>query len=506
MTTLVLRPEYPFALVAPVLETQGWRRVPDPEAPEPAIPGEPELAAWTRDGAQLSYAFNPAIGLRTLTVRGQPDEQLFEQLPLLDVERVRELIRSGPAENVLLGLAAAREAGAVGLLPEVLPRIADDDELIADWATETAVVLGGRGLAHATEAVARARAERPGRSILYYGLPRPVRLQVLRWWIALEQRPEPGVVEFVQSALDDADWELRVTALLACGRLRIRELARAAAHVDLPRGVRDGVLPEERQLLLSVRELVALSLRRGLPDEARDGGLGRAVLAGRIDGADEVARLLVALTTPIPDAPGPERLPEGVVSDGESWSLRGVDVPLIWVPPIPHWLGDRVPPPSRPNPTRRVTPAHGFFVGAEPVTDPLARACGVETDGAGGVTYAGALSICRELSLRSNADVRPPTADQWEAAARGPDARRYPGGNTAYGTGLDVSPWGGTRFVGAIPQWTRDAPTSGHRVVCGSPGIVPCAFRTESLEGRKDVGLRVSVCPAQSEMRSVVSD
>jgi hypothetical protein len=497
LTTLVLRPEFDFPSLASLLDRRGWRRVPDPEAPEPAVPGEPELAAWSRDGARIAYAFHPAIRLRTLSVEDASEHDILsEQLPLLDVETVRALVHGDTVEQVLLGLAAAREAGAVGLLPDVLPRVADEDELIADWATETAVALSGLGLRWAQEALAHEREQHPGRSVLYQGFPRAVRLQILRWWMELGTPPGQGVVEFLSAALDDRDWELRMTALIACGRLGVRELARVARDVPLPDGVRDGVLPEERPLLVAIRELVVASLGGVLPNDVQAGRLGRAVLTGQIDGEDGLARLLTALTVPLATPADPAPVPEGVVRDDESWLLRESGILLIHVPQVPHWLGDSFSAGTLPNPIRRLTPQYDAFLAAEPLDDAVARSLGAETDGAGGMTYPTAVVLCRELSRRSGAEVRIPTADEWEMAARGPDGRRYSGGNVPSEGGRHaVSPWGGRRFAGDLAQWTRTQSDAGFRVACGSPGPAPCAHRNRVEESRRNVGLRIAIEP-----------
>ncbi len=152
-TTLVLRPDLPFARLARILATLGWRRdTTRPTTPD-TIPGEPELAGWRwRGGPRLSYTFNPVCSLRVLDVGDSSatrERALRRRLPLLEGGGVEALLDDPEPRRVLLGLLAAR---ALELWP-LMTRAA----ALADHA-EPAVAEAARRTAKDLERVAYARA------------------------------------------------------------------------------------------------------------------------------------------------------------------------------------------------------------------------------------------------------------------------------------------------------------------------------------------------------------
>src|SRR5439155_648103 len=68
------------------------------------VPGEPELAGWTRDETRLVYTFNPAVFLRVLSANREVE---LAGLPLVDVARAGELLGDEEPRAVLLGILAA---------------------------------------------------------------------------------------------------------------------------------------------------------------------------------------------------------------------------------------------------------------------------------------------------------------------------------------------------------------------------------------------------------------
>jgi hypothetical protein len=170
-----------------------------------------------------------------------------------------------------------------------------------------------------------------------------------------------------------------------------------------------------------------------------------------------------SLITPLPDeVMAPASLPTGIVQSADGYLLEAAALPLCWVPPIDHWLGEELPRLPLPNPIRRVR-SGGFFITREPLAS-------------GACDYDTALEHCRTLAARTGFEVRLPGADEWEMAARGPDGRRFPWGNNARSEQrFGESPWGVCDTVGRYSQWTA-ASQDGQVLVCGGEQWV-CAMR-----------------------------
>jgi hypothetical protein len=173
---------------------------------------------------------------------------------------------------------------------------------------------------------------------------------------------------------------------------------------------------------------------------------------------------LHSLITPLPDeVMAPASLPPGIVQSADGYLLEGPALPLCWVPPVEHWLGEELPRLALPNPIRSVR-SGGFFIMREPLAS-------------GPCDYATALEQCRALAARSGLEIRLPNADEWEMAARGPDGRRFPWGNNARSElQFGVSPWGLADAVGRVGQWTSSE-QGGEVVVCGGRNQWVCAMR-----------------------------
>ena len=109
------------------------------------IPGEPELAAWTRDGRErLTYTFNPVVSLRVIEYSGVTAaavETLTQALPVLDSRAVGQLLGEADSRRVLLGLLAARILRTQELAPVVVPLTLHREQVISRAAAETLEAL-----------------------------------------------------------------------------------------------------------------------------------------------------------------------------------------------------------------------------------------------------------------------------------------------------------------------------------------------------------------------------
>ncbi len=305
------------------------------------------------------------------------------------------------------------------------------------------------------------------------------------------------VTKVLQTLLQDSDWEVRVTAMLAAGQLNAYAFRGLVDQLPIPSGSAEGLDEYDRHVLVAARQIVVAQLEGAFAPERFDDtmtrmpGLSesflRTVLGTRAanDPVDRGTLLLIALTEPADtEFPIPEELPAGLVRNGDRVQLAETDIDLLWIAPVSHWLGDDKACIPTPNPIRRVTPKQGFFIAQRPLSDDSGYAV---------ADLSEATKICERLSASSGAKVELPSVDQWEMAARGPDGRRYPSGN---GFDDDMlrrgSPWGLFDAVGVVAQWTLSLDDLGEPLTCGKSRSLRCAARVP-LGATQKAAIRIVV-------------
>ena len=342
-----------------------------------------------------------------------------------------------------------------------------------------------------------------------------MRRQIVRWLGREYHEATPGIVETLRSALEDPDWEVRVSAIIVTARIRAQTLHAAVRATVLPSQNEHGLSERDIRVLVASRIIAAESLASANPDDMDRAQvilrqlsdaprhLVRSVLGLSVEQHDNAWLLLHALSTPNELAdPFPDPLPPGVtVFDRRAW-LSGV-VELCWVSPQPHLVGgDHLPweHPPRTFDVREHTPDTGFFITRRPLTAGAALQLGIgpfpqrqpadatltarladTPDAPLALTHDEALSLCEQISARMGTVVTLPTADELECAARGTDGRRYPWGNGLEKVDAEVrSPHGIERFATPIAQWTDTRASNGIPLVLGGPLSPHCAGRAPS--------------------------
>lgn len=383
----------------------------------------------------------------------------------------------------------------------------------------------------------RERQQRHEQSILFRSVgDARVRRQILRWliqdhstretqaypehsgqWVSPESTipsVNPSTIETLRTALQDDDWEVQMTAMLAIGRLGIGQLRSDLDKLRLPSAGATGLTSADCHMLAAARAVVIAALNVSFDEERLAETLTRmpgvsvnfahCVLGLPFDAMDAATLFVTSLTTPVPTVPDvPEVLPAGIVRDATTLRLGTTDIEMIWIPPIPHWLGDGLGDGDGTagmlaTPIRCHTPTpddEGYFIAKRPLSASQLNAL-MDTPvnatpfGVALGSYENAVRWCELLTYRSGATVLLPTADMWEMAARGPDGRRYPWGNNIERAAFMrdtarirtvLSPWGVQETVGVVPQWVTQQETA-TPLLCGIAGTLRVTGRAAGAQ------------------------
>jgi hypothetical protein len=479
MNVLIVDRQLPFTELAARLHAEGWQREADPTAPPPLIEGEPEIVQFRRADSRLHYHFEPATGMRELRITGPGADNalasLAAHLPGQGIERARQLLRDTQPESRLLGLQMVTALDGHALFEETAALLADANRAVARQALQTCVRLLAAPAELALQSLKQWKQQHPGKSAFFLLAGNSHnKLQILRRLAQERRASNEHIDDVLRTAFGDGDWEVRLTALVVAARLRADGLVDEAVKLRLPEDTADGVNVDERRMLRTI-QLCAIELLQGaqVPPMSESAPDSKAAmrdhllrcLAGEPVRYHEKAFLyLHSLITPLPaEVMAPASLPRGIVRSADGYLLESPALPLCWVPPVEHWLGEELPRLPLPNPIRSVR-SGGFFM----VREPLAS---------GPCDYATALEQCRGLAAATGLEVRLPGADEWEMAARGPDGRRFPWGNNARSEQrFGESPWGMADAVGRVAQWTSSE-QGGDVVVCGGRDQWVCAMR-----------------------------
>lgn len=260
---MIVAPEIGFGTIAQTMADIGLVAGPDDAVTAPAIPGEREFAYWTSpNGAgRVHYSFNPAVALRVLTFSGSSalawHASASEGLAQLRPLEIAALLQSSSRRDVLLGLYAAAELRTIGLIADVDALRIHTDRRISQTAAQVAEKLALALVSIGAERLAAAGRRHPDRSAVFAHLgDAPDRCEILRWLLHDGHGGSSETVKLLRSGLTDADWRVRVTAMMVTGRLKLQGLWQEVRRTELPTTSRSGLDARGRSLLMAARKAV----------------------------------------------------------------------------------------------------------------------------------------------------------------------------------------------------------------------------------------------------------
>ncbi|MEZ4639674.1 MAG: hypothetical protein R2856_32730 [Caldilineaceae bacterium] len=241
--------EVPFAQIASALDALAWARLPDPSAPEPLIEDEPEAATWeSRDIARgrghLRYVFFPATRFRGLQLDAPEADiaafrrQIERVLPTLSHQDITNLLQSDDVTVLLRGIQAADVLLDPAWIAPLNRLLDHPHKTVAREARAALAKILSRAAQQGMDLI---EAIQPGataevfNAALFVGMASVrQRRQALRWIMQQQTQSNVQIDAVLAAGLRDEDWEVRVTAMLAAGRLRAAALRPLVETVALP--------------------------------------------------------------------------------------------------------------------------------------------------------------------------------------------------------------------------------------------------------------------------------
>ncbi len=315
------------------------------------------------------------------------------------------------------------------------------------------------------------------------------RRNILRWIIHDYKEANQNILNLLEKALIDKDWEVRMSAVIACARFRATSLYHQAKAAEVPSTGRSGLNAEERGILGAIKAL-SLKLIQGTPipppltafpnsPQARRDYILRGIMEEATDFYHNSLLLIVALSDPIYPPKLPENLPKGVVNKEQQFFLEKSNIPLSFVPAYTHFIGSSDIP-YHPVQLKKVE--NGFFISKFPIRiTELETIMPTKSPKKGSHEHwlcklEEAEAFCQRLSDLEGVKIILPNNMLWEMAARGHNGRFYPWGLTYDPKMLHrSSPWQLEQSVGFSGEWTSSQNKKGDNVIMGKSERFRCA-------------------------------
>lgn len=299
------------------------------------------------------------------------------------------------------------------------------------------------------------------------------RRETVRWILHDFKELNQNIINLLKKALQDADWEVRMSAVIASARMGATELIKDIKKVEVPQTGRSGMNREERKILQGIKDASMYILKGGKIDELPAGMpetkeekrnyLLNCVKGNPVRHFHDALLLVVALADPIYPATV-SSLPSAIEIREGKYYLKQSQIELCYLPGITHFVGANE---ISYHPVQVTKIEGGCFISKYPIyKDKIAWKC----------TFEEAQAYCQEISQMENALITLPNNTSWEMAARGHNGRVYPWGLSYSENILDLeSPWGLKYAVGYGGEWTNSKTTDNYVVIMGASRQMRCS-------------------------------
>lgn len=347
-------------------------------------------------------------------------------------------------------------------------------------------------------------------SLLRKGIPRVAlyksivgaieRREVIRRFMLNEPNEiNKDITEIIGLALSDTDWEVRVSAMLACVYFGLKdEYGKVVRHLELPKTSRSGLDERERGMLVDIkREALNVLYGAEIPEEPEDINTpeNRVLYVRRLVGFQPIGQLtdirllFFSLMAPYHYDEDKSRFHPSISKKKDQYFLG--DIELVRLPNIKAFLGGEA------KNMNQLILAHipqNMFVSRNIIQQKdLQNIKGYEKSDNTKVPYAVAEALCKDLSFKHNITVEMPDHYLWEYAVRGFNGRKYPWGNSPEKDQPKViHPYNLVNYIGHGGEWTKTLVNNKYRIMMGNDPELRAGRIQYSTEDFK-ANLRIAV-------------
>ncbi len=412
--TLIIPNHVDVHTVNVFFHTLGWQT--NPTIPDQPAHDQIEMAWKSPTGGHARLVTDQVIRILFIEDATQAEISASANLPAYSDDDILQQLGSLDVRMVLAGIRATAALRHPGLVVGLASLHHHQDEAVRAESQEALrqlmPSLAADGLAFLHEQQQRSGGVNP---LWSSSIPLIDRRQILRWLIKNHDRNNvTGLIATLRAAFRDPDWEIQVGAVIACVRWHIKELVPLIKEWVPPHSSQHGPLRDDQDFLRAVRDIALVELSV-IPSQQRPALWAHISSCLRGEATlqrDHLWAVIRSISEPIP-----------TVTD-----LPEVRPDWCFIPAIEHFLGEK---------SLRSVTGPALWIAQQPLRH-------------GNDWWLGTWEEAEAYVAANHLAI--PTADIWECAARGSDARRFP-----WGCGLPTetiaSPWGCIGY-GQGYEWT----------------------------------------------------
>lgn len=174
------------------------------------------------------------------------------------------------------------------------------------------------------------------------------RREIIRWIIHDNNTANQNITDIINKGLQDSDWEVRISSIIACARMNIQSLLSEVINVEIPDNGKSGLNKEELKIIQGIKEASIYLLRGGkigalynkVPKtkEEKTNYLLHCVKGNPVKHLNQVLLLLVALVDPMYPT-SKQKLPSVIEEREKKWYLKNSGIEVCYVPDMTHFIG-----------------------------------------------------------------------------------------------------------------------------------------------------------------------